>query len=62
MPLLFGRAIEFLCRRLNHLRLRRAVRDISFMSPFGRHKVDVHIGAMFTCISVDGQDHFFRRT
>jgi hypothetical protein len=56
-----GRVKEGFCRFLNKIGIPGAVRDVSVHDPLTGQSVRVHVGTLFTCISVNGRDYYFHR-
>ena len=57
-----GCASELLGRLLNRIGIPGAVRDIHIKDALTGQEVNIHVGPLFTRLSVNGRDYFFHRT
>jgi hypothetical protein len=62
VQVLRGRARELLGRLLNRLGFPGAVRNVHIKDALTGQEIDVHVGALFTRITVNGRDYYFNRT
>jgi hypothetical protein len=56
-----GRTQERLGRLLQRLGIPGAVRNVTIKDALTGQEIAVHVGVLFTCISVNGRDYYFRR-
>ncbi len=48
-------------RLLNAIRLPGAIRDLDHIDPVSGQEVQIKVGVLFTRISINGRDYYFRR-
>jgi hypothetical protein len=61
VDILWVRFRIFVGKALASLRIPGAIRDQKINDPATHHLIDIHVGDLFTKISVDGRDYYFDR-
>lgn len=56
-----GRLREHLGKLLSRASIPGAIADASIDDPVSRQRIEVHVGALFTRLTVDGRDYYFDR-
>lgn len=56
-----GRAKIWICRVLNRLGIPGAIQDADIDDPLTGNHIKVRVGVLFTKVSVNGRDYYFRR-
>jgi len=56
-----GRSRETIGRVLKWLGVPGFVQEVEFHDPLTRTELQVKVGVLFTCISVNGRDYYFNR-
>lgn len=51
----------WLCRLLNRIGLPGAIQEATIDDVLTGQRVSIHVGTLFTRVSVNGRDYFFRR-
>ena len=61
IDIVFGRTQELFGALLSAFRIPGAVRDVSLKDALTGQEVNIRVGTLFTRISINGRDYYFRR-
>jgi len=61
LEILYGRVREGLGRILNFLRVPGRIKNLAVKDELTGQEIEVHVGVLFTRLTVNGRDYFFNR-
>ena len=61
LDILGGRFQETLGRILNYLRLPGRIKNLAVKDDLTGQEIEIHVGTLFTRLSVNGRDYYFHR-